>query len=1122
MQNFLKNKYSRLAGVAALMLLGMGTAMAQAMMPGPGNSGASGVWTVYAYGNAQAVSDMFRGLANFVASEMFKSMVLFIALAGVLAVGGSAGFSSAIARKFVGYLMSVTLIVYIFFGFSAGSNNVLSVNIEVIDTVDSTWKSPVTVPAVVGIPAAIVSTAGFELLRQIEASFPSGPRGLPDGMKLSQGAPFNMAAALINDATKAKITDSNLSSSMAMYVQDCFIAAVARGEKDAATLLTSTDFLNDLRYNNPALLVNTFLPSGQSELVSCGEAHTRIATAVGNGDATDYLSNASAWASTPALNVVNSSADTVAQWATNNGVTDGASMIKQSAVLASFSGAFRQSAAQTGNSDFLTGLAITQAHQSQMNSWVTGAEIFNRTMGYVFAILQVFVYAVTPLILAAALIPGLGMALLKNFLQILLWLAVWQPMLGIVNFIILSMQQADLGGALNSGTSMGFALSNMGIITEKTSNMRAAATFVGTMVPALAWAMVKGSIDMSRIIGSAVGENFASSAANTMTTGNYSLNSASMDSFTANKHSVGQTFDAGKGFSSAASGGITNKNDIGGMTGVTSGDVNQNVATRADIGVGGSSQIGTAATKGTQGSNGTVASTAYGAGQSTGDATSAGHTGTSGVTNAITGQVNGSANLPLHQRGHSGGNPSAAIDPSGNAMGSAAGAGRGAGGEEAPKAGAVKNGLDNVIDMAKGLVPNLAVGASVTGAKVAQQAQQDSSGRNVTDSKTGSVSNGSQQTLGSQVVGGVQENAGSSQTASNNQSLAVTSLAPYAEQAAVRQQALHFSTGRFQRYEQRAGNDNEAVFYHRQDSGVGKAAQELSTSGHVVGANANVVAKSGAKEAALGKESSDMEAAALAKAAANKRMAEGQMANDRGDIRSMAPAAAVRPMDRVAAGASAAKDGAMSWLADSGAAVANMVKPGVDAVKDFASNMPLPASSIPGGVGMPAPVAQMAQNLTPGAPATALPQQQAGAPVAPQQAGAPVVQQQVVPPVAGPAAAPRAAAATQQPQAAPQAAQQAAQPAVQQVVVQQVTGTPQGPRQPQAPQAPTQPQGTPGPGGLESAMNAPRAEPAKASGGSIGNPRPAAASSNTGAPDEEKEKTPAIPRQTSGTNRAPD
>ncbi|WP_087865262.1 conjugal transfer protein TraG N-terminal domain-containing protein [Comamonas thiooxydans] len=504
-------------------------------------------WTIYAFGNAQSVADAFRAMHNFSQSAVFQNIFTLVAVLGILAIGIGSGFNSAVSKRFVGYCVGAFMVSYVFFG--VNNDGPLVVNVEVIDTVDNTWKAPVTVPAVIGIPAAIISTAGYEITRQIEASFP-----VPDELKMSNGAPFNLSASLISDATQARISDPNIAQSMAFYIQDCFTIGVGSGRLNANTLISSTNFLEDIRLEHPGVMVSTLLKTnavGINSVDTCPAAHGYLKAAIDAmpGGAAAFLKSASAWAKTPALSVVNAAADKVISYATNGSAADGGGAVKQAAVLASFKDSYRNTAAATGNNEILTTLAITQATESQRTSWIVGAEVFNRMMGYIFAVIQVFVYAVTPLVMLAALVPGLGFALLKNFLQIVLWLAMWQPMLAVVNFIILSMQQSELGGALGSAGT--FTMATLGMTTEKAANMRAAATFVGTMVPALAWAMVKGSVDFSRVIGSAVGENFAQQAANTMTTGNFSLNQGSMDSFTSNKHSTAATSDHGNGYRNA-------------------------------------------------------------------------------------------------------------------------------------------------------------------------------------------------------------------------------------------------------------------------------------------------------------------------------------------------------------------------------------------------------------------------------------------------------------------------------------------------------------------------------------------------------------------------------------------
>lgn len=609
----------------ALLLLAMAMVASSAMAAGNSiNLGKYEVWTVYGFGNAQAVKDTFRALANFANSGLLQAAFSTMAVIGVLVVGLTSGFQMGGGRKFIGYLVGVFLLSYVMFGPTNGGP--LTVMIDVVDTVETTpdgapvWKAPVSVPAVIGIPAALISMAGFEMTQAIEASF-----NINDAFKLSKGAPFNLPGALLSDASQARISDPNLASSMSYYVQDCFTIGVAQGALQASTLINSTNFIQDIQYNNNSVMVNTLLndkggPSknlnlvGTPDLVTCAEAWTLINAAVnaqGGSAASGYLRNASAWSRTPALSVVNAGADALAQYVSNNGITNGGSLVKQSAVLSAFRDAHSQAAIQTGNSEFLTGIAMAQATEAQRTSWITGAEIFNKTMGYIFAILQVFVYSVSSLVLFAIVIPGLGLALMKNFAQILLWLALWQPMLAIVNFVVLSLQQSELTSLMSNGTdSYGFTLSNMGIVSEKSANFRAAATFVGTMVPALAWGLVKGSLDFSRVIGSAMGENFAQGAANTMTTGNYSLNQASMDSFTSNKHSTAATGAWGYGNSTnSATGAKTN--DLGGNQGEQVGDEKLGIAVSSNIGANASGTAGKGTNAGITAADQVGASAAY-------------------------------------------------------------------------------------------------------------------------------------------------------------------------------------------------------------------------------------------------------------------------------------------------------------------------------------------------------------------------------------------------------------------------------------------------------------------------------------------------------------------------------
>lgn len=721
-------------------LLGMsGLAFATQDAGGPGSAD---VWRVYAFSNAKAVSETFRAINNFVASGMFLSLFSFVAMLGLFGVLFTGGFGPGGAKKFINYIVATLFISYLFTGFGAGR---LVVQVEVVDTVTDAWVAPVEVPFIVGVPAAVISTAGHSITQQIEASFI-----LPEEFKLANGAPFNLVASLLNDASKAKISDAQLSRSMAYYVQDCFTSGVAAGALEATVLLNSTDFLKDIKYHNEAMMVNTELPASggptggaapvgpgaSMELVNCVDAYNRIMARVPTGDAADYFTEASAWHGTAALDVLNTAADAVGS-AVSGGTLSGASMVKQAAVLSTFTGSYSKIAAATGNSDFLSAIAIEQAKSSQFNSWVVGAEMFNRTMGYIYAILQVFVYATAPLVFMAILIPGVGGSLAKSFAQILVWLALWQPLLSIVNFVVLSLQLPDLQGLMAAGgEGFGMTMSTIGLVSEKTANMRAAAAVVGMMVPILAWGMVKGAIDMTKFVTTAAGEQFSSSAANTMATGNYSLNQASMDSFTANKSSISQTSSPG-GAQTVTDGIISQKTDYGGSTTQIMGQgASLTGSSGGDVGKSTTLQDATANTQAVQ--QQASGGMQYSGGRATAAGTSGGNTRSAVDASGVNAQVGADAHVAA--KGGGGGSNSSlgatgAPALPGSVLGQAPGQTTGAQGYNQAKPPGAIGKVAGAIGNAAGARASMGAG----GTRNFTNARQNSYGNQASDNRVGSV-----------------------------------------------------------------------------------------------------------------------------------------------------------------------------------------------------------------------------------------------------------------------------------------------------------------------------------------------------------------------------------------------
>jgi hypothetical protein len=187
--------------------------------------------------------------------------------------------------------------------------------------------------------------------------------------------------------------------------------------------------------------------------------------------------------------------------------------------------------------------AIAQADQAQRSSWYTTVTVFHNMTGYVYIVLQAFVLALVPIIAVMLLIPGMGAKIFLNYLQVLLWLVLWGPLFALDNFVSAVLTGTDMHNLLAPGLTM----LNSAVVKESTVNMGLAAGFLGTLIPLLAWGIVKGSFAFTEFIMAGMASSFAQQAGSLAATGNVSLGNTSLDNVGMNKYSTSITSDVGDG-----------------------------------------------------------------------------------------------------------------------------------------------------------------------------------------------------------------------------------------------------------------------------------------------------------------------------------------------------------------------------------------------------------------------------------------------------------------------------------------------------------------------------------------------------------------------------------------------
>lgn len=532
-------KFIRYLLVSLFLMLPAAFASADTLIKPPGKD----TWEMHVMGNGPVIASVLESVKLIIAPESggsgFRTLVLFIALLGFCILAVQAGFNpGANLFKMFGYLFVVWVVTL--------TTTQLKANIIVIDPVTRTNTFVAKVPAVVALPAAVVSGIGHYLTTQIEQAY-SKP-----GQDLSlTGAGFDIFGKVQSDLDQYTVAQPELRQSMAAYIGDCTVPAIAKQRLTASELYTSKDLMATLEKAQSGTTLTRYYsarPSAaavsttfgvQSDIISCKDAYPKLVADMEEHAKQMLEAGTKEWTKSGVMVPFEGVLQTFMEKA-NAGVGAGGGsygrptgMITQKALINTMGGDFRQAAVQTGNNELLMGVQVSQAEQSQKSGWVTSAAIFKNMMGYVYTTLQAFIYAITPIVVIALMVPGLGKKIFVNYGQILVWLTLWEPMLSIVNYLVTLFRMEGLANA--TAASGGITMLNTWTTSEAANNMVIASSFLGTMVPVLAWGLVTGAMAFNDFISQGIGSSFAMSAGAAAATGSVGLNSMSMNSLNANK-----------------------------------------------------------------------------------------------------------------------------------------------------------------------------------------------------------------------------------------------------------------------------------------------------------------------------------------------------------------------------------------------------------------------------------------------------------------------------------------------------------------------------------------------------------------------------------------------------------
>ena len=500
-------------------------------------------WTLWAFGNGNVLYNLLYAAKGLVASSGYLALVGFLAMLGIIATSVMTAHNALESRR----LLVTILATFAFLTIGLRE----TANVMVDDPVTGYINTVANVPSLVAIPPAVISAAGQRMTQLLEQFY-----SLPGDLTLTGGAGFDLANSLVNAEAQVQVTSPYLRSTIASFAQNCIMPALASGQLNAGQLATSTALwsvdgqtgtLASVAQSPATPVFTGSTPYG--ELIPCGPGGYTSGDptvtssqypSVSGTDAYDYISqyfqaaspdwlanSASTYSGTSAYSWLGTTLTSAEQWDFGTALTQSTGeTIAQAAAVNMMQPAMLSAAVASGSSPLVTSLAVAQGQQSQISSWATAAALFRDLSGYIFSVLQAFILAIAPIILVIAVLPGAGKRVLMSYGQVLVWLALWEPTMSLINFIIALYAQGNLGPTM--GSSGGFSMMNQGVITQMTSNMELAAGFLASTVPLITWGLVKGGIAFTDFVVGAVGSSFATTAGAMAATGNVSLGNVSM------------------------------------------------------------------------------------------------------------------------------------------------------------------------------------------------------------------------------------------------------------------------------------------------------------------------------------------------------------------------------------------------------------------------------------------------------------------------------------------------------------------------------------------------------------------------------------------------------------------
>lgn len=471
----------------------------------------SGILT---YGGGDTLKHVFDGvsmLMNGQDGQIYRPMMMIGATVGALWAIGKAFWESSIVTLVNHWLIPMVLVV--------GICMIPTTTVKIYDPLLTPGHAPHgvsdNVPLGLARTAQTISSIGASITTLVEQIFAT-----PDNLQYKKTGKI-FAADNFLEMSRYFITDQNFADSLRDFVQNCVVYDMIYGKYTRNDLMTSPDIWTLVKGNTSQMRMFSYCndekdesrPSKRCKYMTCREGVVKLDQDLkkhGEFVQKQHLMQHVPELYKEILGYKKSALQIINQQTLMHGIVDGIER--------------KCDTVGTGSH-----FAVKRAYLQQRNTYDVVGGLASKSIVVLKNVLEALIYVSFIFIMPFAMMP-MGFRIIGKWLWLMIWVQLWPPFYGILNSGIWSV--AKIQAAHIPGIENGLTLMTSAGLTNLSLDMQTYAAYASLSVPFLSYALLQGGIStLAQIASSVTGvsQSAGASAAQELTTGNYSYGNVQFD-----------------------------------------------------------------------------------------------------------------------------------------------------------------------------------------------------------------------------------------------------------------------------------------------------------------------------------------------------------------------------------------------------------------------------------------------------------------------------------------------------------------------------------------------------------------------------------------------------------------